>query len=88
MRQYVFGDMIYTIYKYITWKWGIITTMLWLFLVILYIMHLRWSYILLYKTSELVFEKKRIKDDIKFDDLIDKDNKDNDNDNKDKKHIN
>ena len=87
MRQYVFGDMIYTIYKYITWKWGIITTMLWLFLVILYIMHLRWSYILLYKTSELVFEKKRIKDDIKFDELIDKDNKDND-DQKDKKHIN
>ena len=70
MRQYVFGDMIYTIYKYITWKWGIITTMLWLFLVILYIMHLRWSYILLYKTSELVFEKKRIADDIKYDELL------------------
>ena len=74
MRQYVFADMIYTIYKYITWDWGIITTMLWLFLVILYIMHLRWSYILLYKTSELVFEKKRIADDIKFD-KIQKDNK-------------
>ena len=70
MRQYVFGDMIYTIYKYITWNWGIITTMLWLFLVILYIMHLRWSYILLYKTSELVCEKKRIADDIKYDELL------------------
>ena len=74
MRQYVFGEMIYVIYKYITWKWGIITTMLWLFLVILYIMHLRWTYVLLYKTSELVFEKKRIADDIKFD-KIQKDNK-------------
>ena len=80
MRQYVFGDMIYTIYKYITWNWGIITTMLWLFLVILYIMHLRWSYILLYKTSELVFEKKRIADDIKFDKLL--------NEKKNKKHNN
>ena len=80
MRQYVFGDMIYTIYKYITWNWGIITTMLWLFLVILYIMHLRWSYILLYKTSELVFEKKRIADDIKFDKLL--------NEKRNKKHNN
>ena len=70
MRQFVFGEMIYTIYKYITWKWGIITTMLWLFLVILYIMHVRWSYILLYKTSELVCEKKRIKDDITYNKLI------------------
>ena len=66
MRQYVFGDMIYTIYKYITWDWGIITTMLWLFLVILYIMHLRWSSILLYKTGQIVFQKKRVTDDIKF----------------------
>ena len=33
-------------------------------------MHLRWSYILLYKTSELVFEKKRIADDIKYDELL------------------
>ena len=70
MRQFVFGEMIYTIYKYITWKWGIITTMLWLFLVILYIMHVRWSCILLYKTSELVCEKKRIKDDINYNKLI------------------
>jgi len=66
MRQYVFADMIYTIYKYITWDWGIITTMLWLFLVILYIMHLRWSSILLYKTGQIVFQKKRVTDDIKF----------------------
>ena len=75
MRQYVFGEMIYVIYKYITWKWGIITTMLWLFLVILYIMHVRWSYVLLYKTSELVFQKKRIADDIKFDERHKDDNK-------------
>ena len=82
MRQYVFGEMIYTIYKYITWKWGIITTMLWLFLVILYIMHLRWSYVLLYKTSELVFQKKRISDEIKFDEFL------KENQEKEKKHKN
>ena len=82
MRQYVFGEMIYVIYKYITWKWGIITTMLWLFLVILYIMHVRWSYVLLYKTSELVFQKKRIADDIKFDERHKDDNKEK----KKKKH--
>ena len=70
MRQYVFGDMIYTIYKYITWKWGIITTTLWLFLIILYIMHLRWSYILLSKTIELLKTKKRIVDDINYDKLV------------------
>ena len=74
MRQYVFGDMIYTIYRYITWKWGIITTTLWLFLVILYIMHLRWSYILLSKTVELLKTKKRIVDDINYDKLV-KENK-------------
>ena len=68
MRQYVFGDMIYTIYKYITWKWDIITTMLWLFLVILYIMHFRWSSILLYKEGQIVFQKKRVTDDIKYKD--------------------
>ena len=66
MRQFVFGEMIYTIYKYITWKWGIITYMLWLFLVILYIMHIRWSSILFIKFCQIVFMKKRVTDDIKF----------------------
>ena len=66
MRQYVLGEMIYTLYKYITWKWGIIDTMLWLFLVILYIMHFRWSSILLYKEMQIVVQKKRVTDDIKY----------------------
>ena len=76
MRQYVFGEMIYTIYKYITWKWGIITTMLWLFLVILFIMHFKWSAILLYKTGQIIFQKKRVTDGIKFVDESDKNEKD------------
>ena len=82
MRQYVFGEMIYTIYKYITWKWGIITTTLWLFLVILYIMHLRWSYILLSKTAELLVTKKRIVDDVNYDKLVKNNKKGNVTDNK------
>ena len=49
--------------------------MLWLFLVILYIMHVRWSWILLYKTSELVCDKKRISDDINYNKLIKDGNK-------------
>ena len=75
MRQFVFGEMIYTIYKYITWKWDIITSMLWLFLVILYIMHFRWSAILLVKEGQIVFQKKRVTDDIKYNDEKNYENK-------------
>ena len=70
MRQFVFGEMIYTVYKYITWNWGLITSTLWLLSVILYIMHVRWSYILLSKTAELLMTKKRIVDDINYDKLV------------------
>ena len=70
MRQFVFGKMIWVIMKYITWKWGIITTTLWLFLVILYIMHLRWSYILLYKLRELITTKKNMGDEINYDKIL------------------
>ena len=76
MRQYVLGKMISVLMKYITWKWGIITTTLWLFLVILYIMHLRWSYILLYKLRELINTKKNNGDEINYDNLL-KDRKKN-----------
>ena len=75
MRQYVFGEMIYTIYKYIIWKWDIITFMLWLFLVILYIMHFRWSAILLVKEGQIVFQKKRVTDGIKYNDEKNYENK-------------
>ena len=76
MRQFVFGEMIYTIYKYITWKWGIITTTLWLFLVILYIMHLRWSFIFICKTAELLATKKNVGDEINYDKLVKANKKD------------
>ncbi len=75
MRQYVLGEMIYILYKYVTWKWGIISTMLWLFLVILYIMHFRWSVILIHKTWQIVFQKKRVTDGIKFVDEVNKNEK-------------
>jgi ceramide synthetase len=77
MRQYVFGEIIYTIYKYITWKWRIITTTLWLFLVILYIMHLRWSYVLLSKISELLVTQKKVEDEVNYDKLVKVNKKDN-----------
>ena len=70
MRQFVFGQIIYTIYKYITWKWNLITTTLWLFLVILYTLHLHWSYTLITKTIELITTKKNIVDDINYDKLV------------------
>ena len=82
MRQYVFGEMIYTIYKYINWKWGIITTTLWLFLVILYIMHLRWSCVLLSKISEMIITKKKVEDEVNYDKLVKVNQKDNITDNK------
>ena len=75
MRQFVLGEIIYTIYKYITWEWGIITTMLWLFLVILYIMHARWSFILCFKTCEIIFKKKRVTDDVTYKHQNDKNKK-------------
>ena len=84
MRQYVFGEMIYTVYKYVTWKWGIITTTLWLFSAILYIMHLRWSYILLSKLAKLFETKKNVGDDINYDKLVKNHIKDNLTDNKNK----
>ena len=77
MRQYVFGGIIYTIYKYITWKWRIITTTLWLFLVILYIMHLRWSFVLLSKISELLITQKKVEDEVNYDKLVKENKKDN-----------
>lgn len=48
-RIYVFGDVIYTIYYYITWEWEWewVTFSLWGFLVFLYLMHFNWTYVLL-----------------------------------------
>ena len=70
MRQYVLGEIIYTLYKYLNWKFTIVGATLWLFLVILYTLHLHWSYILLTKTVELLMTKKPIVDDINYDKLI------------------
>ena len=54
----------------------------WLFSVILYIMHLRWSYILLSKMAELLVAKKKLEDDINYDKLVKTNKKDNSTDNK------
>ena len=77
MRQFVLGQIIYTLYKYVSWKWTIVDTTLWLFLVILYTLHLHWSYILVSKTVELLVTKKPIVDDVNYDKLIKGNNKTN-----------
>ena len=70
MRQYVFGEMIYTICKYITWKWGLITTTLTLFLIILYIMHVRWTSVLIIKIYQTFTTGKNVGDDTNYDKLL------------------
>ena len=69
MRQYVFGDMIYTIWKYANFKWGVIERSLVLFLVFLYIMHIRWTSILIIKTYQLFTKRTNVGDDVNFDKL-------------------
>lgn len=68
MRQYVFGEIMYVTYEYLKDKWCIVNVSLYLFLCILFIMHIRWTIILLYKTNELLFKKKQIVDTITFND--------------------
>ena len=82
MRQYVLGEIIYTMYIYGTWKWVLLEKTLWWFLVFLYIMHLRWSYILVSKAIQMLFCKTKISDDINYNKLI------HENKNKDYKKMN
>jgi hypothetical protein len=70
MRQYVFGEMIYTICKYITWEWGPITSTLTLFLVILYILNIRWTSVIIIKIYQTFSSGKNIGDDINYDKLL------------------
>ena len=66
MRQYVFGEIMYVTYNYLKDKWGIVNITFYFFLSILYIMHIRWSIILMYKTNELIFKKKKFEDTITY----------------------
>ena len=54
VRQYVFYDVIYTIYFYTKWNWCKITLFLWLFLVFLYLLHISWTIALLAKAWKMV----------------------------------
>lgn len=58
IRLYVFGDVLYTIYNYITWKWGSITWFLFIFLIFLYCMHINWALMLLQKFYTILIGKK------------------------------
>ena len=54
MRLYVLGDMIYTLYFYMNWKWSTVTFYLFTFLTILYAMHINWTILLLQKFYALI----------------------------------
>lgn len=56
MRMFVLGKVIYTIYAYTTWEWGVITFTLWSFLIFLYLMHLYWTLIILKRFYDAVFK--------------------------------
>ena len=58
MRIYVLGDMIYTLYFYMTWKWDSVTLFLFTFLIVLYFIHINWTTLLLQKFYGLLKGKK------------------------------
>lgn len=45
-RIYVFGKVILSFYNYASWPWSFIPSCLWVFMVLLYIMHLHWVYMI------------------------------------------
>ena len=71
VRIYVFGDVIYTIWHYITWDWGWVTFSLWGFLTFLYLMHVNWSIMLLHKMTILALGIK-ITDNVDYNDTLKK----------------
>jgi len=54
IRQYVFYDVIYTIYFYTKRNWDNIKLFLWLFLVFLYLLHISWTIAILAKAWKMV----------------------------------
>ena len=56
-RIYVLGDIIFVLYKYVTWK-GTIDYILLILLVIIYFMHINWTIMLLQKIFGMIKGKK------------------------------
>ena len=54
MRIYVLGEMLYTLYFYMNWKWDSVTIFLFTFLTILYGIHINWAIMLLQKFYALI----------------------------------
>ena len=77
MRQFVLGQLIYSFYTYPKFKLNIVDFSLLLFLVILFLLHIHWSYILIYKSIELLMTRKKIVDDINYNKLVKENNKEN-----------
>lgn len=71
MRQYVFGEIIYHIIRYVP-EWSLEAYAFVGFLLILYLMHVNWSCILIFKTIQLFTTRrgKGIIDNIDYDKLV------------------
>ena len=66
MRQYVFGEIMYVTYNYLKDKWGIVNITFYFFLLILFIMHVRWSIVMFLKTIKLLFKDPEIIDIVNY----------------------
>lgn len=64
-RMYVFGEVIYTGWFYVNWKWTSIEWALEIFMVFLYIMNTNWTCILLFKFVKLLF-KGEVQDNVQY----------------------
>jgi len=71
MRIFILAKIIYCIYSEIQWKWGWITFSLWSFLIILYVMHVNWTWKMIGICYDAVF-KKEFNDSCKFNVEVDK----------------
>ena len=66
VRQFVFGQVIYSIWKYLDFEWTSVEWTLTLFLCILFLMHMNWNFMLLQKFFVLLLGTK-ITDTFTFD---------------------
>lgn len=64
-RMYVFGEVIYTGWFYVSWKWTSIEWALEIFMVFLYIMNTNWTFILLFKFVKLMLHGE-VQDNVQY----------------------
>jgi len=57
-RIYVLGEVLYTIWNYVTWEWNAVENCLFTFVCFLYMLHINWVYIIFRKIYSGMFENK------------------------------